>query len=137
MTESEFSAKFMPALNREGHAVRIENVSESGTPDINYAIHGTQGWIETKVAKGPYLYFERFQIPWFRKRLRVTEGRHVWVLAKVGDHANLYPARVFIEAERSSYQKWTRVLTKDVTPQVVIDLNRPKWTAVIDALTEL
>ena len=54
--------------NVEGHLVRIENTSGSGTPDVHGCSRGQDMWIELKLAKGRWLYFRSSQLAWFAKR---------------------------------------------------------------------
>ena len=137
MAETELGNKFAAGMRKLGvHIVRVENVAEDGTPDYNYAFERAEGWIETKEAKGSYLYFELFQIPWFRKRLRATRGRDVWVLATVKDRINLYAAHRILEADRVPAGKWVRVRHKELMPDLVLDFTRPNWAALIEALTD-
>lgn len=139
MLESDLSGKFMPALRSRGyHATRVENAQGSGTPDINYAKLRTQGWVETKVAKGPWLYFERFQIPWMVARCKATEGRGVWVLAEIAGHAVLFSGPVIIAAPREPYRKWVRIRVDDLQGKesVAISLAYPLWDAIINAIAD-
>lgn len=137
MSESDLTGRFMPALKKaEFHAVRIENSTESGTPDINYAKQRAQGWIETKVAKGSFVYFELFQIPWFRRRLRATEGRYLWVLVENARTIVLYPASAVLAAPREPVRDWVRVRQEDLgAPVAETSSDRPDWSVIIEALT--
>lgn len=122
----------MPRLREHGHAIHVQNAAESGTPDINYAIFPVSGWIETKVAKSGWLYFETFQIPWFRKRIRALKGGGVFVLAKVNGNTCLWPAVAIIEAEREPYRKWTRVRVANLSDPIATD-----WSGILQCLTAL
>lgn len=137
VNEADFSNTYvLPKLRAlpNSHLVRVENAAETGTPDINYAIFPTQGWIETKVAKSGFLYFEKFQIPWFRKRIRATGGHHTWVLATEQVSAFLYSATEILAAPREPYKKWVRVRLSDVKAVASVPL-AGSWGPVTDFLT--
>jgi hypothetical protein len=136
MTEQDFvNDEVMPQLRKCGHVIHVQNTAESGTPDINYAIFPTSGWIETKVAKSGWLYFETFQIPWFRKRLRALGGGGVFVLAKVGTETCLWKADAILGVDREPYKKWVRCKV-DNLPAPLVTLSRQGWAAIIAALTD-
>jgi hypothetical protein len=136
MNETEFSANYVVPKIRKwgGHAERIENAATTGTPDINYALFPAQGWLETKVLKSGFLYFERFQIPWFSKRLRATGGHYVWVLATDQVSAFLYSATSILAAPREPYKKWVRVRSSDLQAVETVPLSG-SWAAVKPHLT--
>lgn len=71
MLESKFYAKMRPHFKNWGEHSRVENSIESGMPDIFYCFGGEQGWIETKVEKQGWVYFEIFQPNWIRRYTRV------------------------------------------------------------------
>jgi len=136
MLEQDFvNDEVMPQLRKVGHAIHVQNSAESGTPDINYAIFPASGWIEAKVAKAGWLYFETFQIPWFRKRLRALQGHGVWVLARVGDETYLWSANAVVGAPREPYKKWVRCKVDDLGPALVT-LSQSGWGGIITALTD-
>lgn len=136
MTEQDFvNDEVMPNLRKHGHAIHVQNSAENGTPDINYAIFPTSGWIETKVAKSGWLYFETFQIPWFRKRLRALGGGGVFVLAKVGAETCLWKADAILGVDREPYKKWVRCKV-DSLPAPLVTLSTQGWGAIIAALTD-
>lgn len=78
-----------------GHWVRVENAIVPGTPDVNWAMHGTEGWLELKEipcwpkpdAVVRVDHFTREQRIWLKKRraaggtahllLRVSRSKHV------------------------------------------------------------
>ncbi len=137
MKETDLSHKLMPALNKVGHACRIENVAESSCPDVNYAFVRAQGWLETKVFHGSFLHFEKFQLPWMRARCRATEGRYVWVLATDFRYITLYSGYQLLGCETSIYKKWTRIHRKDLpNPQLTLDWYRPNWAELISVLAD-
>ena len=136
MREQDFvNDEVMPQLRKVGHVIHVQNSAESGTPDINYAIFPVSGWIESKVAKSGWLYFETFQIPWFRKRLRALGGGGIFVLAKVGAETCLWKADAILAAPREPYKKWVRCKVTDLeTPTVT--LSQSGWGGIIAALTD-
>jgi hypothetical protein len=109
-----------PRFDEWGTHDRIENAVGSGMPDISYAI-GRQGWLETKVVHSGKLFFEKFQLPWFRKRLRHTDGRDLWVLAFDKETVKLYAAAELLKAPREKVRKWTVIKTENVVPWLVIE----------------
>lgn len=125
MNESSFfNSLLKPRLKSWGDYCRVENSVGNGIPDVNYAIQNIEGWIETKVSKGQFLYFEKFQIPWIKKRIK--HSRTTWVLALCGDEINLYSGDQISNAEREPYRKWVRIKYKELTP--VLSLTKPyKW----------
>ena len=136
MTEQDFvNDEVMPQLRKYGHAIHVQNSAESGTPDINYAIFPISGWIEAKVAKSGWLYFETFQIPWFRKRLRALGGGGVFVLAKIGTETCLWKADAILAVDREPYKKWVRCKV-DSLPAPLVTLSSQGWSAIIAALTD-
>jgi hypothetical protein len=122
-----------PRFEDWGDHCRIENAVGSGMPDINYAFWPRQGWCETKVVHGGKLFFEKFQLPWFRKRLRHTGGKDLWVLAYDKDATKLYAAADLIEAPREKIRKWTVVRTADVVPLILVKCPGD-WLAVRRAM---
>jgi hypothetical protein len=139
MNESDLSGKFMSALKTRGfHGTRVENVQGSGTPDINFAKLRAQGWVETKTAKGSWLYFELYQIPWFISRLRATNGRFVWVLAEIAGYAYLFNASTITAAKREPHKKWVRIKVADIIGEAIASTNleRPSWDLIIDVLAD-
>lgn len=96
------------------HLERIESAVGTGVPDISAAGGGKQFWIETKVEKSGYLYFERFQIPWMKKRSKYTNSRGIFVLALCEDTIKCFDAGVIISATREPYRKWSRIRTEDI-----------------------
>ena len=74
MKESEFWNKWAkPLLLSRGLADRIESSTSPGIPDVNWQVGEKSGWMELKITKGKYVYFEKFQIPWIVKRCATCE----------------------------------------------------------------
>lgn len=135
MLEQKFANDhIIPRLRKLGHAVHVQNSAESGTPDINYAIFPRQGWIEVKVAKSGWLYFETFQIPWIRKRHRAFPFS-VWVLARVGQEAALFSAEAILGADCEPYRKWTRCRVDGLESVARTGLSG-NWSGIMSVLTD-
>lgn len=83
MNEKQFSQRLCTQLNRwGGEATRIENSAVPGTPDIFYCLRGISTWIETKILHGHFVYFEKFQVPWYRRHLHV--GTRILIVIGAG-----------------------------------------------------
>ena len=137
MKETELSAKLMAYLNKRADtdAIRIENIAADCALDINYAIQRAQGWIETKIAKSQWLYFERFQLPAMRKRARVLGGRGVWVVAEVNGAVHMWRATAVFTAKREAYEKWTRIhFTWLPIANYSTSFERPDWQGLVDTI---
>ena len=116
MRETELFQKFQPHLSKWGAYDRVENVLGSGMSDIFYNINGSVGWIETKVAKGDMIYFEKFQPNWINKHLRQGFKRmFVMVLDKHGT-IHLWRAHQVLDVPRVPYEKWQCVNVNDLPP---------------------
>lgn len=130
MDEATFYRNMVkPRFDEWGDHSRVENAVGSGMPDINYAIFPRQGWCETKVIHSGKIFFEKFQLPWFKKRLRHTGGKDLWVLALDKDGVKLYAAADLVEAPREKIRKWSVVKTADVVPLVHVKKTED-WLAV-------
>lgn len=105
---------------------RIENSIGSGFPDVSAAGQGRQFLIETKVSKFheglDYLFFERFQIAFYQRRLRYTNGKGVFIMALCNYDMDLavYEASTIVAAPRESYKKWNLVNVNDLQPMRVV-----------------
>lgn len=136
MTEADFSRNdVMPHLLQWGDASRIENTTESGTPDISYAIAGIQGWIELKLIRQGKLTFEKFQLSWLKKRLRHSRG-NLWLFATDEEALYIYSAEQLLAAPRYPYKDMIQVLIEDLTPPLVHSPTKPwRWGDVLVLLT--
>lgn len=136
MNEQEFSQRHvLPHLRQWGDASRIENSAESGTPDVTYAIDGQQGWIETKIIRNGVLTFERFQLPWLKRRLRVAHG-NLWIFATDSDGLYVYSAEQIIKAPHyPTKRKTIEVLVEELEPLVFGAAQPWPWGAVLLMLT--
>lgn len=86
--------------NIDGHLVRIENTAGIGTPDVHACLDGQEVWIELKVVKGNFIYFQASQLAWFTRR--VAAGGNVKVLWRrkccEQDGINIAPAQHILSA---------------------------------------
>lgn len=86
-------------LGSRGHFTRVENVAAEGTPDVNYAIHSREGWMELKSVESlpvrpttPVFKscgLRPAQLEWIVQRTRASGT--VFILAKAGDSVWLVP----------------------------------------------
>ena len=115
MKETDFYQKHVKKMSGILHLERIESSIGSGFPDVCAAGKGKQFLIETKVSKlsegRDMLYFERFQLAFYQKRMRYTEGKGVFVLALCNENTDikLWKADSVVDAPREPYKKWNRV----------------------------
>lgn len=54
---------------------RVENVLVDGTPDVNYCIEGTEGWIEIKCPTEP----KRSTTPLFGSNHKLSQDQKNWI----------------------------------------------------------
>jgi hypothetical protein len=135
MKETNLFARLRPHLAAWGEYDRVENTVGSGMADIYYNIGGHTGWIETKVAKGDLIMFEKFQLNWIRKHHRQGARLFVMVLDKQGA-IHLYPAGVILNAQVFSKEKWV-CIDQRTLPRVFSMLPPYKsWKSIRDILVE-
>lgn len=134
MRETKLYQKIRPHLLVWGECDRVENAAGSGMSDVFYNIGGVCGWIETKVAKGSLIYFEKFQLPWIGKHHRIG-GRIFIVVMDKDETIHVYPAGIVLKAERRSIEKWTVIDMNEMPP--VFNMHAPyrSWGMVRDILT--
>lgn len=111
---------------RFGQIERIENVIGSGTPDVYYTIEGVPGWIETKVAKKRIVYFEKYQLGWYRRHMR-RGLKHLFISVLSNDEIYFYHAGEAVKAPREVVEKWTTVKMDDMTPDLVLSGTKLDW----------
>lgn len=133
MRETKLYQKIRPHLLVWGECDRVENAAGSGMSDVFYNIGGICGWIETKVAKGDLIYFEKFQLPWIGKHHRHGARMFVLVMDRY-DTIHLYPAGVILKAERTPYEKWVTVNMKELPPVFNMPAPYRSWKSVRDIL---
>lgn len=129
MDESAMWAALRPRLRLGGgHAVRVENGVEAGTPDVNYCIEGVEGWIELKYAKAwpvrektplRVRHYTEEQKDWARARLKA--GGRCSLLLRVGSEHLLFngPCMLLVgevprrELIRVATMTWSKALPGD------------------------
>lgn len=134
MKETKLYAKLRPQLLSWGECDRVENSLGSGMSDVHYNIAGTLGWIETKVAKGDWVYFEKFQPNWMMKHARLGARIFIIVLDKF-ETIRVYRAEEALGPKREVYGKWQRVRVKDLPPCLCLDPPYRDWGPVKQMLT--
>lgn len=133
MRENELFAKLQPHLAAWGEYDRVENAIASGMSDVFFNISGKTGWIETKVAKGDYIYFEKFQPNWIAKHHR--QGARMFVIVMDKNEAiHVYPAAIILKAPRSLYEKWTLVNQRELPPVFNMQAPYRSWKSVREIL---
>lgn len=124
-------------LRKYGTVSKNENAAATGSPDYEYVINGTSGWFEAKVVHGSAILFEKFQLPWMRKRVRETGVRNVWVLVSDAAAIHLYESETVVRAPREPYRKWVRVRLDDISPRLSL-LSKPyDWALMARVLSEV
>lgn len=116
MKESEFWTKWVkPLLTKYGQADRIESSTSSGIPDVNWQIGEKSAWMELKVAKGSWVYFEIFQIPWHLKRADHSLTASTICIYSPEDKTIYLMHGLFLShVKRFPYKKKIRVKLEDI-----------------------
>lgn len=139
MNEREFSNKVVPPLRKFMAVSRNENSAEPGGPDLTYSGNERHGWVEVKVVHGGELRFQKYQLPWFKSRLRHCR-RGLWVLALGEGSSGVY---LFTASEvcservvvRTFFNKpWHCVALADLTPSLHLTGRRTDWSRVATLL---
>lgn len=124
-----------PHLNRWGTCDRVENVLLSGMPDVFYNIEGKVGWLETKVAKGDEVYFEKFQPNWMRRHVKQGLYRVFVVVYDKDEAVRLYHAQQFLNVTLYPSRDWLIARMSDASePVVVIPAKGRDWEPFRQAL---
>lgn len=74
MTEKEIWNKLRVAWHGKVHMTRIENSASFGTPDVACCYNGVNFWVELKINKSGYIYFQPSQIAWITHQQNVGKG---------------------------------------------------------------
>lgn len=128
-------------LRSYGHLVRVENLVVEGTPDVNYAISGCEGWIELKSTAalparaktavfGSAYNLSPAQIEWIVQRCRARGT--VFILARAAQTVWLVPghhATCFNAAASGDLAMLARF-------QNVGPMAQHRWRDLADALIE-
>jgi hypothetical protein len=135
LKETKLFDKLRPHLSAWGEYDRVENILGSGMPDIFYNICGKTGWIETKVAKGDIIYFEKFQPNWLTKHHRQGARLFVVVMDKK-ESIHFYPAGVILKAKRTPVEKWITIDQRELPPVFNMPPPYRSWRSVRDILIQ-
>ena len=130
MLESDFYTRHVKAkLGRYVSLDRVENAVSGGTPDVSFACHGVQGWVELKIVRKDHLYFSKWQLPWLTRRGPHCDWRGLWVMAMSEDakHVFLFSARDVIAARRGFDRKWITVPVAEITQTYCCATNYVDW----------
>ena len=65
------------------HVCRIENTAMNGMPDINFVHKNFDAWIEAKICKGNWVYYNKFQVAFHVNRNHRVGN--CFTLAKITD----------------------------------------------------
>ena len=76
MSESNAWSTLKKIFSTKDRVNRVENVAGTGTPDVNYCVQGTEGWIELKAPKEP----QRLTTPLFGSNHPLTQDQKNWWL---------------------------------------------------------
>jgi hypothetical protein len=133
MKETDFFAKIKPHLMSWGEYDRVENILGSGMSDVFYNIGGKTGWIETKVAKGDIVYFEKFQPNWIAKHHRLGARMFVMIMDRY-ETIHLFNAGVILKAPRSAYEKWITINMNDLPTTFSMKPPYRSWKSMRDIL---
>lgn len=134
MRETQLYNRIRPHFLLWGECDRVENAVGSGMSDVYYNFGGKTGWVETKVAKGDFIYFEKFQPNWMAKHHR--QGARIFVMVLDKDEAiRVYPAGVILRAKRTPYDKWVMVDMRELPPCFTMPKPYRSWKSVKDILT--
>lgn len=124
MRETKLYSKLRPKLMQWGTCDRVENTLGSGMSDVFYNIGGKVGWLETKVAKGGDVYFEKFQPNWMRKHVRQGFDRMFVVILDKSESILLYRAEDVLSVPMYAKNDWLIVQMDDL-PHPVVDMTAP------------
>jgi len=130
--ESELYQKHVRKMSGLLHLERIESSVGTGFPDVSAAGGGKQFLIETKVAKpvdkDDFLYFERFQLSFYQKRLRYTKGGGIFIIAFCPQDETIktWEASAILDAQREPYKKWNRIKVYNIS-RPIFSLVKP-WS---------
>lgn len=119
MRETESKQKFRDMLLPDINTIPVENVRQSGMPDLFYHGRGVAGWIENKVEHSGIVKFEKFQIPFMVTMLRQGFSR-TWVAVQMNfGVVAVYHCTTIVTAPRYVDGKWTCIKMGDLNKQAV------------------
>lgn len=133
MKENKLYLKLRPHLLAWGECDRVENTLGPGMSDVFYNIGGKTGWLETKVAKGTKILFERFQPNWMAKHHRL--GARIFVIVMdQKETIHVYRAGAVLKAPRTSYEKWISVDMSSLSPSFSMPAPYRSWGSIREIL---
>jgi hypothetical protein len=65
--------KQLEKAKKQIHFVRVENLIEQGTPDLNCCYEGVEFWLELKADDGRIPRLSKYQIAWHYRRQQRTQ----------------------------------------------------------------
>lgn len=135
MNEADFYSRYVqPCISSHGDCCRVENTVDGGMPDVNFAIRNTHGWLELKVVHSGLLHFEKFQLPWLKRRFRHSKDVWVLVLHDTKGVVRLHTIPSILSCDFESKRKWTVV--KADQPEYELELKLgTDWTSLVTTLT--
>jgi hypothetical protein len=72
--------KQLEKAKKQIHFVRVENLIEQGTPDLNCCYEGVEFWLELKADDGRIPRLSKYQIAWHYRRHKA--GGKSWILQR-------------------------------------------------------
>ena len=72
--------KQLEKAKKQIHLVRVENLIEQGTPDLNCCYEGVEFWLELKADDGRIPRLSKYQIAWHYRRHKA--GGKSWILQR-------------------------------------------------------
>ena len=72
--------KQLEKAKKQIHFVRVENLIEQGTPDLNCCYEGVEFWLELKADDGRIPRLSKYQIAWHYRRYKA--GGKSWILQR-------------------------------------------------------
>ncbi len=93
--EADFRRSIVSAIGRFCDIAMIENMVESGCPDLTICYKGIESWVELKVQGQSGVLLRKFQVPWGMRR--AAHGGRVFIFAEQGTTIRVwrYPHVVF------------------------------------------
>lgn len=120
MRETKFYERLKVRFDKWGETDRVENSLGSGMSDVYYNFGGVCGWIETKVAKGDNIYFEKFQPNWMRRHVR--QGATRMFVMVIDEYETIYVFRSadIVDSMFTPYKKWLLLGLHQCPPSLVM-----------------
>ena len=125
MKESDFwrlvRVSLQNVCSTDVHLTRIENIGGGGVSDVNMCLHGSELWIELKMARGNQVQFQPSQLAWISRHIAC--GGRVFVLVRKKNEMRLYLGEDAINLSRNL----------EVAP--IFSTTKPfNWRGLVDTL---